>query len=92
MVIFFYWLFSLQGVFSSRGQKILMADADGATKFADIEKVEEGLKNLRPWPVSINSHAFTSLQMHTLMHKIDFCSSLKIFWDPVEDVGVILKS
>lgn len=31
-----------------------MADADGATKFADIEKVEEGLKNLRPWPVSIN--------------------------------------
>lgn len=56
-----------------------MADADGATKFADIEKVEEGLKNLRPWPVSINSHAFTSLQMHTLMHKIDFCSSLKIF-------------
>lgn len=56
-----------------------MADADGATKFADIEKVEEGLKNLRPWPVSINSHAFTSLHMHTLMHKIDFCSSLKIF-------------
>ena len=32
-----------------------MADADGATKFADIEKVEEGLKNLQPWPVSINS-------------------------------------
>ncbi|KFQ20851.1 Dolichyl-phosphate beta-glucosyltransferase [Merops nubicus] len=29
------------GVFSSRGKKILMADADGATKFADIEKVEE---------------------------------------------------
>ncbi|NXC34739.1 ALG5 glucosyltransferase, partial [Campylorhamphus procurvoides] len=38
------------GVFSSRGEKILMADADGATKFADIEKVEEGLKNLQPWP------------------------------------------
>ncbi|XP_074770201.1 dolichyl-phosphate beta-glucosyltransferase isoform X2 [Athene noctua] len=38
------------GVFSSRGKKILMADADGATKFADIEKVEEGLKNLQPWP------------------------------------------
>ncbi|XP_064029391.1 dolichyl-phosphate beta-glucosyltransferase isoform X1 [Pogoniulus pusillus] len=38
------------GVFSSRGRKILMADADGATKFADIEKVEEGLKNLQPWP------------------------------------------
>ncbi|XP_035756156.1 dolichyl-phosphate beta-glucosyltransferase isoform X3 [Egretta garzetta] len=39
-----------KGVFSSRGEKILMADADGATKFADIEKVEEGLKNLQPWP------------------------------------------
>ncbi|XP_075562785.1 dolichyl-phosphate beta-glucosyltransferase isoform X3 [Pelecanus crispus] len=39
-----------KGVFSSRGKKILMADADGATKFADIEKVEEGLKNLQPWP------------------------------------------
>uniref|UniRef100_A0A8V0XKY7 Dolichyl-phosphate beta-glucosyltransferase n=1 Tax=Gallus gallus TaxID=9031 RepID=A0A8V0XKY7_CHICK len=38
------------GVLSSRGKKILMADADGATKFADIEKVEEGLKNLQPWP------------------------------------------
>ncbi|XP_062423084.1 dolichyl-phosphate beta-glucosyltransferase isoform X2 [Rhea pennata] len=38
------------GVFSSRGKKILMADADGATKFPDIEKVEEGLKNLQPWP------------------------------------------
>uniref|UniRef100_A0A6I8MYS9 Dolichyl-phosphate beta-glucosyltransferase n=1 Tax=Ornithorhynchus anatinus TaxID=9258 RepID=A0A6I8MYS9_ORNAN len=38
------------GVFSSRGKEILMADADGATKFADIEKVEAGLRNLRPWP------------------------------------------
>ncbi|XP_053907181.1 dolichyl-phosphate beta-glucosyltransferase isoform X1 [Cuculus canorus] len=38
------------GVFSSRGKRILMADADGATEFADIEKVEEGLKNLQPWP------------------------------------------
>ncbi|NXA51684.1 ALG5 glucosyltransferase, partial [Nothocercus julius] len=46
----FYELFQLQGVFSSRGEKILMADADGATKFPDIEKVEEGLKNLHPWP------------------------------------------
>lgn len=56
-----------------------MADADGATKFADIEKVEEGLKNLHPWPVSINSHAFTSIHMPTLIHKIGFCSSLQIF-------------
>ncbi|KAH0628667.1 hypothetical protein JD844_010079 [Phrynosoma platyrhinos] len=38
------------GVFISRGKKILMADADGATKFEDIEKVEKGLENLKPWP------------------------------------------
>ncbi|XP_007495430.1 dolichyl-phosphate beta-glucosyltransferase [Monodelphis domestica] len=38
------------GVFTSRGKKILMADADGATKFADIEKLEKGLRNLQPWP------------------------------------------
>ncbi|XP_028568452.2 dolichyl-phosphate beta-glucosyltransferase isoform X1 [Podarcis muralis] len=38
------------GVFSSRGEKILMADADGATKFEDVEKVEKGLESLQPWP------------------------------------------
>ncbi|XP_063150641.1 dolichyl-phosphate beta-glucosyltransferase isoform X3 [Candoia aspera] len=38
------------GVFSSRGKRILMADADGATKFKDIEKVEKGLESLQPWP------------------------------------------
>uniref|UniRef100_A0A5F9CGM5 Dolichyl-phosphate beta-glucosyltransferase n=1 Tax=Oryctolagus cuniculus TaxID=9986 RepID=A0A5F9CGM5_RABIT len=38
------------GVFSSRGKKILMADADGATKFPDVEKLEKGLNDLQPWP------------------------------------------
>ncbi|XP_054859048.1 dolichyl-phosphate beta-glucosyltransferase [Eublepharis macularius] len=38
------------GVLSSRGKKILMADADGATKFEDVEKVEKGLESLQPWP------------------------------------------
>ncbi|XP_054112773.1 dolichyl-phosphate beta-glucosyltransferase isoform X2 [Callithrix jacchus] len=38
------------GIFSSRGEKILMADADGATKFPDVEKLEKGLKDLQPWP------------------------------------------
>nr|KAF6459977.1 ALG5 dolichyl-phosphate beta-glucosyltransferase [Molossus molossus] len=38
------------GVFSSRGKKILMADADGATKFPDVEKLEKGLDELQPWP------------------------------------------
>ncbi|XP_012734153.2 dolichyl-phosphate beta-glucosyltransferase [Fundulus heteroclitus] len=34
------------GTLSSRGKLILMADADGATKFSDIEKVEAGLKDI----------------------------------------------
>ncbi|KAM5289208.1 dolichyl-phosphate beta-glucosyltransferase isoform 2-T2 [Ctenodactylus gundi] len=38
------------GVFSARGEKILMADADGATKFPDVEKLEKGLNDLQPWP------------------------------------------
>ncbi|KAM8976365.1 dolichyl-phosphate beta-glucosyltransferase [Pelodytes ibericus] len=38
------------GVFVSRGKTILMADADGATKFQDLENVEVGLLNVKPWP------------------------------------------
>uniref|UniRef100_A0A4W6FQG2 Dolichyl-phosphate beta-glucosyltransferase n=1 Tax=Lates calcarifer TaxID=8187 RepID=A0A4W6FQG2_LATCA len=38
------------GTLSSRGKVILMADADGATKFADIDKVEAGLNDLNPKP------------------------------------------
>lgn len=42
---------SAQGALSCRGKLILMADADGATKFADIEKVEEGLQSISEKPV-----------------------------------------
>lgn len=49
-----------------------MADADGATKFADIEKVEEGLKNLQPWPVSINSHGLFNTHAYRLIFIILF--------------------
>ncbi|KAL0994874.1 hypothetical protein UPYG_G00128590 [Umbra pygmaea] len=38
------------GTLSSRGKLILMADADGATKFADLEKVEAGLHNINTKP------------------------------------------
>ncbi|KAM6907312.1 dolichyl-phosphate beta-glucosyltransferase [Xenentodon cancila] len=41
------------GTLSSRGKFILMADADGATKFSDIEKVEAGLKNLTAGPENL---------------------------------------
>lgn len=40
-----------QGTLSSRGRLILMADADGATKFEDLEKVETALKDISPKPV-----------------------------------------
>uniref|UniRef100_A0A3P9ID97 Dolichyl-phosphate beta-glucosyltransferase n=1 Tax=Oryzias latipes TaxID=8090 RepID=A0A3P9ID97_ORYLA len=40
----------LMGTLSSRGKLILMADADGATKFSDIEKVEAGLKDVNSGP------------------------------------------
>ncbi|CAL1572949.1 unnamed protein product [Knipowitschia caucasica] len=38
------------GTLSSRGRLILMADADGATKFCDIEKVENALNQIDPKP------------------------------------------
>ncbi|XP_060941422.1 dolichyl-phosphate beta-glucosyltransferase [Limanda limanda] len=38
------------GTMSSRGEIILMADADGATKFSEIDKVEAGLKDIEPKP------------------------------------------
>ncbi|XP_068600887.1 dolichyl-phosphate beta-glucosyltransferase [Brachionichthys hirsutus] len=38
------------GTMSSRGKLILMADADGATKFPDIEKLEVALDDLNPKP------------------------------------------
>jgi len=34
-----------QGVLSARGQWILFADADGATKFSDFTKVEKSALN-----------------------------------------------
>ncbi|XP_038673984.1 dolichyl-phosphate beta-glucosyltransferase [Scyliorhinus canicula] len=38
------------GVLCCRGRYVLMADADGATRFADIEKVEAALRDLQPEP------------------------------------------
>ncbi|XP_046870139.1 dolichyl-phosphate beta-glucosyltransferase isoform X1 [Hypomesus transpacificus] len=38
------------GTLSSRGKLILMADADGATKFPDLEKVEAGLHDIQNKP------------------------------------------
>lgn len=32
----------------SRGQQLLMADADGATRMSDLSKLEDALKQLNP--------------------------------------------
>lgn len=46
------------GVFHSCGKKILFADADGATKFADLNHVEEGLDSFHSgMAVSVGSRA-----------------------------------
>lgn len=60
---------------SSRGKFILMADADGATKFSDIEKVEAGLNDLKPKPVWQCSLFILLSYMHVLM-KVSYCESI----------------
>jgi len=36
------------GILSARGRQLLFADADGATKFADYDKLAEALSSLAP--------------------------------------------
>lgn len=45
------------GVLSSRGKSILFADADGATKFADLAKLKECLETLGPDGIVCGSRA-----------------------------------
>ncbi len=42
-----YFPFTFQGMLSSRGRLLLFADADGATKFADFEKLETEIKKIK---------------------------------------------
>lgn len=48
-MIYYYTctLSCVQGMLRSRGRRLLFADADGATKFADIEKLEAELAKLK---------------------------------------------
>lgn len=52
----------------SRGKLILMADADGATKFSDIEKVEAALCDLSPKPVWLFCFVFLHLLIQDVRH------------------------
>ena len=42
-----------QGMFSSRGRRLLMADADGASKFSDLARLETALDDLNGKKVSL---------------------------------------
>lgn len=50
-----------QGIFCSRGKKVLFVDADGATKFSDLVNVEKALDDLHDgkngMAVSVGSRA-----------------------------------
>ncbi|XP_061658901.1 dolichyl-phosphate beta-glucosyltransferase isoform X2 [Syngnathoides biaculeatus] len=62
------------GTLSSRGRLILMADADGATKFADVEKVEAGLKalNLKKGNLGISCGSRAHLEQEALAQRSFF--------------------
>lgn len=62
------------GTLSSRGKLILMADADGATKFCDIEKVEAGLNDLnsRPENMAISCGSRAHLEKESVAQRSMF--------------------
>lgn len=50
-----------------------MADADGATKFCDIEKVEAGLNELNPKPVRICLPFYPVLKVLNVLKVLPLC-------------------
>lgn len=56
-----------QGSLSCRGERMLMVDADGATKISDMERMEKALSKLAEDHVS-NTHTHTLSHMHTHTH------------------------
>merc|ERR1711920_559174 len=50
-----------KGAMRASGEWILMADADGATKFADIEKIEKALKPLQEKSTGTGESAFVGI-------------------------------
>lgn len=43
---FFNYMSFLKGMLSARGRYLLFADADGATKFSDFDKLEKNMKSI----------------------------------------------
>lgn len=72
-----FFLSLLKGTMSSRGRVILMADADGATKFSDIDKVEAGLNELSPKPVCWCSLSVVQSHMCVLIESSKCVASSK---------------
>ncbi|KAE8627291.1 hypothetical protein XENTR_v10006928 [Xenopus tropicalis] len=75
------------GVLVSRGKLILMADADGATKFADIKNVEVGLEKLKPWPVSNGHILWFKSSPGERLHSTEICvQDIPHVWLPLPSV------
>ena len=49
----------VQGALSCRGERILMVDADGATRISDVEQLEKALSNLAKDHVRYPFHTHT---------------------------------
>ena len=61
----------MQGMLSSRGKLLLFADADGATNFPDVIKVEEKLRLIRK--------VCNQLQLNDILPSIHYLSVIVIF-------------
>lgn len=58
------------GILHSRGEMILFADADGATKFSDLSKLIKSLKEIRTQRRSTSSSLTTATSDSTIKQKI----------------------
>ena len=55
------------GAMVARGERLLMADADGATRFADVAKLEAGLAPHGRWGLAVGSRAH--LEKDSIAHR-----------------------
>ncbi|TTK47653.1 Dolichyl-phosphate beta-glucosyltransferase [Bagarius yarrelli] len=81
------------GTLRTRGRLILMADADGATKFADIAKVETGLQKLSPKPdnMAIACGSRAHLEKESVAQRSMFRTFLMYGWFPLLGVVLLLR-
>jgi len=61
-----------RGMMCARGKYLLFADADGATKFADIARVEQGLKSVERDGLGISAGSRAHLQQEAVAKRNPF--------------------